>query len=189
MTPPPQFTSHSTDAELIHASRTDNEPFCLLYDRYAVRIFRWCAAQAGDVASDLTAEIFTQAWISRGSFRDLAGGSAGPWLFGIARNVLRDSIRAQRAETRARVRLGLPTEIGVDHGYEAVNERLSLPATTLAALATLPEAQRRALELRVVEELGYEEIARALDIKPALARLRVSRALRRLAPKPEGSCK
>ena len=116
MTPPSRFTPNSTDADLIRASRTDNEPFCLLYDRYAVRIFRWCAGQAGDVASDLTAEIFTQAWISRDSFRDLAGGSAGPWLFGIARNVLRDSIRGQRAESRARSRLGLPAVRAIRDG-------------------------------------------------------------------------
>jgi DNA-directed RNA polymerase specialized sigma24 family protein len=40
--------------------------------------------------------------------------------------------------------------------------------------------ERHAVELRFVEELGYDEIARRLAIQPAAARLRVSRALRRL---------
>jgi DNA-directed RNA polymerase specialized sigma24 family protein len=35
--------------------------------------------------------------------------------------------------------------------------------------------------LRVVDELSYGEVARRLSIRPAAARLRVSRALRRLA--------
>lgn len=45
-----------------------------------------------------------------------------------------------------------------------------------------------ALELRVVDELSYPEVAERLAIRPAAARLRVSRALRRLAavtPKEE----
>jgi DNA-directed RNA polymerase specialized sigma24 family protein len=40
----------------------------------------------------------------------------------------------------------------------------------------------------VVDELGYDEVAERLAIRPAAARLRVSRALRRLAlttPKEE----
>ena len=41
--------------------------------------------------------------------------------------------------------------------------------------------EREALELRIVDELPYEYVAERLDIRPAAARLRVSRALRRLA--------
>jgi RNA polymerase sigma factor (sigma-70 family) len=54
-------------------------------------------------------------------------------------------------------------------------------------LAALPESQREALDLRIIHELGYEEIARQLGVTPALVRLRVSRALRKLAPRAEGS--
>jgi RNA polymerase sigma factor (sigma-70 family) len=187
MTQPHELSSDATDAQIMRAARTSNDAFCLLYDRYSERMFRWCARHAEDVAADLTAEIFAQAWISRRSFKDKAGGSAGPWLFGIARNVLRDSVRKRRAETSARKRLGLPTEGSLDLGYESVDDRLSLPESSLAALAALPESQREALDLRIVHELGYEEIARQLGVTPALVRLRVSRALRKLAPRAEGS--
>jgi RNA polymerase sigma-70 factor (ECF subfamily) len=56
------------------------------------------------------------------------------------------------------------------------------------ALAQLPAHERDAVDLRVIDELGYDEIAQHLEIKPAAARLRVSRALRRLSqwvPKEE----
>jgi DNA-directed RNA polymerase specialized sigma24 family protein len=119
MTHPPELSADATDAQIMRAARTSNDAFCLLYDRYAERIFRWCQRHAQDAASDLTAEIFAQAWISRKSFKDRAGGSAGPWLFGIARNVLRDSVRKKRGDlgpqpagasdrrlTRCRLRLG-----------------------------------------------------------------------------------
>lgn len=58
--------------------------------------------------------------------------------------------------------------------------RLSPSPELRAALAALGAGEREAVELRVVDELAYEEIARRLDIQPAAARLRVSRALRRL---------
>jgi RNA polymerase sigma-70 factor (ECF subfamily) len=41
--------------------------------------------------------------------------------------------------------------------------------------------ERRAVELRVVEELPYDDVAAALEIHPEAARTRVSRGLRALA--------
>jgi DNA-directed RNA polymerase specialized sigma24 family protein len=76
-----------SDAELVVAARDDPDCFRLLYDRYAERIHRFFFGRTADreTALDLTAETFAQAWMSRDGFRDLAGGSAGPWLFTIAR--------------------------------------------------------------------------------------------------------
>ncbi|MCL4368472.1 MAG: sigma-70 family RNA polymerase sigma factor, partial [Actinobacteria bacterium] len=51
----------------------------------------------------------------------------------------------------------------------------------MAALDHLPDHERRALELRVLDELPYDEVAHKLTITPAAARLRVSRALKRLS--------
>jgi RNA polymerase sigma factor (sigma-70 family) len=170
----------ATDAELLRACEADPEPFCVLYDRWAGPIHRFFAAQARDAASDLAAETFARAWLGRRRFRDRGDGSAGPWLFGIARNVLRDSARARRAESSARARLGLPRTLGPDEGYERVENRLSASPALLEAVAALSEAEREALCLRVIAELGYDEIAERLGCRPAAVRLRVSRALRRL---------
>ena len=60
-----------------------------------------------DAAHELTAETFAQVWLVRARFRDECDGSAGPWLFGIARNVLLVSVRRRALEARARERLGL----------------------------------------------------------------------------------
>ena len=56
-----------------------------------------------------------------------------------------------------------------------------VPDNCAAEESELPEGEREALELRVIDELPYPELAARLDIAPAAARLRVSRALRRLA--------
>jgi RNA polymerase sigma-70 factor (ECF subfamily) len=167
-----------SDAELITAGNAD--AFAVIYDRHADRLFRWARARTGDYAADLTAEVFARAWLKRSSFRDQADGSAFPWLVGIAGNVLRDSLRKRRIEDRARAKLGLPRTLASDPGYERVEQRLSLPEAARTAIADLPAAEREILDLRIVEERPYAEIAARLRCSPQAARLRVSRALRRL---------
>ena len=173
-----------SDAELIRAAGADAAAFGVLYERHALRVYTWSRRRLEWAASDLTAETFAQAWLGRDRFRDEHGGSAVPWLLGIARNVLRETIRLDRVETRARERLGLPLDLAADEGYAKVDERLSPRLALAAALDNLPEHERKALELRVVGELPYGEVAEQLAIRPAAARLRVSRALRRLAHVP-----
>jgi RNA polymerase sigma-70 factor (ECF subfamily) len=170
--------SRASDAELLAAE--DADAFVVVYDRHVARLFSWARARSGDHAADLTAEVFARAWLRRRSFKDQADGSALPWLYGIAQNVLRDSLRRQRVEDRARARLGLPLTVATDPAYESVDQRLSLPDAALQAIAALPEAERELLDLRVVQERSYEEIADRLRCSQQAARLRVSRALRRL---------
>src|SRR5262245_39339757 len=174
-------TRERSDAELIGAAESDAAAFGLLYDRHALEVYAWCRRRLAWAASDLTAETFAQAWLSRERFRDEHGGSALPWLLGIARNVLRETARRDRVESRARKRLGLPIDLAAEDGYANVEERLSPRVALAAALEDLPEHEREALELRIVAELPYDEVAERLAIRPAAARLRVSRALRRLA--------
>jgi len=174
-----------TDAELLGAARSDPQAFREFYDRYAVWVHVWFTRQTGSesAALDLTAETFAQAWHSLRRFRDLADGSGAPWLFGIARNLLRQYHKHNRIETAARERFGLPVASSESDDYEAVDERVaarSLAPALAAAVRLLPPDQRRALELRVVQQLSYDEVAGRLGCSRNAARLRVSRALRSL---------
>lgn len=128
-------------------------------------------------ALDLTAETFAQAWLVRARFRDDHGGSAAPWVYGIARNVLLMSIRRGALERRATERIGLQERL--DRPQYAEDQ---IPDDTWAdgadeLLDTLPESQREAVRLRVVEDLEYADVARALGTTPAAARVRVHRGL------------
>ena len=174
-----------TDAELLAAARTDPQAFREFYDRYAVWMRSWFQRQTRSetAALDLTAETFAQAWRSLKRFRDEAEGSGAPWLFGIARNLLRQYHKHNRIESAARERMGLPAVSADCEDYERVDERSE--ANALApllrhAVRALPAEQRRALELRVVHGLPYEAIAGRLGCSQNAARLRVSRALRAL---------
>jgi RNA polymerase sigma factor (sigma-70 family) len=173
------------DAELLRAARHDPEAFREFYDRYAAWIRSWFLRHTGsDSASlDLTAETFAQAWHASRRFKDMADGSGAPWLFGIARNLLRQYHKHNRIESAARERLGLQVAFAECEDYERIDERSE--ASALApllrhAVRALPAEQRRALELRVVQQLPYEAVAGRLGCSQNAARLRVSRALRAL---------
>jgi RNA polymerase sigma-70 factor (ECF subfamily) len=175
-----------TDAALLLAARTDPAAFRELYERYAEQLhaFHLRRTADGDAAYDLTAETFAQAWLARARFRDEAGGSAGPWLYGIARNVLLMSVRRRRLERSACERLGLLT--GASNA--AVPDERWLDGLD-EALAELPEGQRHAVALRFAADLEYDDVADALGTTPQAARVRVHRALatlrQRLAKTPE----
>jgi RNA polymerase sigma factor (sigma-70 family) len=168
-----------SDASLLRNS--DPAAFGELYSRHMEEVYRWFRRRIEWAASDLTAETFARAWLARGRFRDERDGSALPWLLGIAANLLADTVRRDRIETRARKRLGLPLDLATEDGFTEAEDRLSPREALARGVAQLGDHERQALELRVVEELPYDQVARRLAIRPAAARLRVSRALRRLA--------
>ena len=169
--------TEQSDAELLVLD--DPDAFAELYDRHVGQILAWSSVRMGDYDADLTAEVFAAAWHSRKRFRDEHDGTALPWLYGIAHNVFRSSLRKRRVEYGARERLGLPLTV-VHADFEAVDDRLSFPSAVLREVANLPDSERELLILRLVEERPYREIARRLQCTPVAARLRVSRSLRRI---------
>jgi RNA polymerase sigma-70 factor (ECF subfamily) len=171
-----------TDADLLAAARTDAGAFRELYERYADRVHGYHRRRSrdDDAAYDLTAETFAQAWVARTRFRDDAGGSAGPWLFAIARHVLLASVRRGRLERGACERLGLLDRLDAtapadpdESWIEGLDE----------ALDELPRSQRDAVRLRVMDDLAYDDVAGALDTTPQAARVRVHRGLAALRDK------
>lgn len=137
----------------------------------------------GQAALDLVSETFAQAVASRPKFRGSTNAEAVAWLYAIARHQLIAYQRRGRIEQRAMRRLGVPRQEIEDEQLEAIEEAAGLHAlqTSIAdGLAELSDDHRHALELRVVEELPYPQVAERLGISEQTARARVSRALRRL---------
>jgi RNA polymerase sigma-70 factor (ECF subfamily) len=169
-----------TDAQLIRAALDDSDAFAELYCRHASTINGFLRPRVPErVAGELTAETFARAALGLRRFRDEADGSALPWLYGIARNLLRTFYERERIETKARHKLGLPLE-SYELDVQATNDRLDaerLAPRLSFALDSLPTSQRQALELRVVEERPYNEVASSLGCSEVAARIRVTRAL------------
>ena len=170
----------TTDAELIRQARNDPAAFGMLYRRHAASVHAFLRGRAPDrVAAELTAETFAQAALSLKRFRDEMDGSGLPWLYGIARNLLRTYHERERIESKARERLGVPSgayEVELHEANARVDAERLAPELSLA-LDTLPTAQRKALELRVIEQLPYREVALSLGCSEVAARIRVTRAI------------
>jgi RNA polymerase sigma-70 factor, ECF subfamily len=173
-----------SDEELIVASREDPGAFRELYDRWAEQILAYFVRRVLDVelAADLMAETFAAAYESRERFRDV-GRPGGAWLYGIARRKLSHFYRHRKVEMQAARRLGMErAQIDEESAAQiaALVDRDERRVSAQAALVRLSAAEREAVELRVIEELDYDEISSRLQITTVAARTRVHRGLARL---------
>lgn len=173
------------DDELVERARFDPDGFDELYLRHAPTVHGWLRGQlhSEQDALDLTAEVFAQAWSARGRFRPHESGSAGPWLHGIARNLLAQSRRHGRLTSRAVQRLGVRTQVAHSPSEDDDLERITVaqlgPSLT-ESMQALPAAQREAIAMRVLDDLPYEQVARHMNATVENTRMRVARGLRTL---------
>lgn len=183
----------------LRRARDDPEAFAEFYDAYHQRVLAFFARRVldVDVAWDLTAETFARALGQCAQFRGHAPEEEQGWLFTIARAQLSHYWRRGEVERAALARMGVEVPELTDADIERVETLGALAELRPAvadALAQLPDAQRHAVELRVVGELAYEEVAATLQVSEDVARARVSRGLRAMAqrlparhPSPEES--
>src|SRR3954454_7851472 len=164
----------SDDAAQLRAARTDSEAFAAFYRRCAPPLHAWLRPQLpADAANDLPAEAFAQALLGLGRFRGAGPGSGVAWLWGIARNLVRQHHRKTRTERRARERLGIATRGYVAGSWDEAEARAqaaALAGELAQALEGLTPAQRRAVELRVVGELDFGAVCSELGISERAAR-------------------
>ena len=145
------------------------------------RLRRYARVLTGDVnrADDLVQDTLARAWEKRRLWA--TGSDLRAWLFTIMHNVFIN----QRALAR-RERLN----VSLDDGGEG-NEAWQIPVRAtqytrveltelMHHVGRLPVDQREVLLLAAVEELKYEEIARALAIPIGTVMSRLSRARERL---------
>src|ERR1700739_390479 len=161
----------------------DSETFVAFYREEAEALLLFLARRTLDaeVAVELTAETFAQAWRAWPRVRSDSREEMRAWLFTIARRQLGRYFRRGRAQQSALRRLGLRTPVAHEDDLTAIEEAAGIEALRpelAAELKRLSADQRRALHLRVIEEMPYEEVALRLGVSEPTARARVSRALR-----------
>jgi RNA polymerase sigma-70 factor (ECF subfamily) len=160
------------DGELLAKAVSMPVCFVQVFDRHGRAVHAYLVRRAGlQVADDVFDEVWLQAFASRAHF-DERCPDARPWLYGIARNVLRSHFRA-----RARVAPGNAhaTPDAFDEADTRVDAARHRPALR-AALAALPDQDREVLLLVAWEGLTPAEAAASLGIPQGTARWRLHRA-------------
>jgi len=161
-------------AGLVSAARDgDRAAFGALYERYArmVHGVLLATAQQDDV-QDLVQDVFFRALRQLRTLREPA--AFGAWIATIARNEARMHHRAEK-----------PTE-ELSHQHpdpggdpDSVPDRLGTD-DVLHALRAVPERYREPLTLRLVEQMGGEEIAARLGLTHGTVRVYLHHGLRLL---------
>lgn len=170
---------------LIEAMAGKLDAITRLYDGYARTLVVFFNRRVGDaeVAIDLMSETFTIATERFDQFRGESDQELSGWLWSIARTVLYEHQRHQEVVARRSKGIGGERRALTDAEIERI-EDLAASAQLREAVAelleVLPDEQREAVRLRVVEGLPYEEVAARLRITDSGARSRVERALRQM---------
>jgi DNA-directed RNA polymerase specialized sigma24 family protein len=145
-----------TSAEALRRSVREPEAFASFYRQHAESLLAYLARRAydPDVALDLTAESFAQAFLGRGRFRGSTDAEAAAWLYVIARRQLALYFRRGAVERRALRRLGIDVP-RIDQEQQArlreLTELDDLRHALRVELQRLSPAQQEALRLRVIE--------------------------------------
>ena len=108
-------------------------------------------------ADDLVQVAVEKALTHAGQWRP--GSRMDSWMFGIMKNAWIDEVRARRR----RERVHAPEEAGATVGDASAASR-DIALSVEAAMAQLPEEQRMAIALVLVEGLSYKDAAAALEI-------------------------
>ena len=155
-------TLMNSSADLVtRVCQGDAEAFRLIFERYSRPVISFIFDMVNDraLAEELTQETFVRAFRSIHTMRRETKLST--WLFGIARNVARESLRAR---IRANNHVGLGDKSVMD-----LSDRKPVPVEGLLSkelnelirrsLAALDEDKRLVFTLKVLHQCSYEEIA------------------------------
>ncbi len=178
--------ARADDRPLLVRARDQPELFGQFFAERHGQVLRFFARRVLDpeTAFDLMAETFAAAFAGLGDFRGSTEEEAGAWLWAIARNLLFRWRERGEVERRSMRRLGIElpamTTVEYDRAEELADFDRVRPRVA-SCLEALKRDHREAVQLRIVEERGYREIAEQLGVTEVVVRARVSRGLRQLA--------
>ena len=183
--------------ELKEGTRRE-ENFRLLFERYYGQLYRFFRRKmmSPEDSRDLTQAVLISVHKGLKGLRDDSQFEA--WLFKIAMNEYRNELERRHAKKRDVVPVSLDSEAGhADAQPFAALVQATAPGTdpmqTLlekekleklrAALEKLPEQMRRCVQLRVAQDLSYQEIASVMGISVNTVKAHLYQAQRALREK------
>jgi RNA polymerase sigma-70 factor (ECF subfamily) len=184
------MSDREIDRQLVaRAQRGDKRAFELLVEKYQRKLARLLSRFIRDPAEveDVTQEAFIKAYRALPAFR---GDSAFyTWLYRIGINTAKNYLMAlgRRAPTSTEVEA--EEAEGFEEGEqlrdintpESVLLSNEIAETVNATIESLPEELRRAIQMRELEGMSYEDIAQAMDCPIGTVRSRIFRAREAIA--------
>jgi RNA polymerase sigma-70 factor (ECF subfamily) len=153
---------HSEESLLAEARTTGPDSFRPIFNRYSkpLLVFIYSLVGDRDRAEELTQETFVRAYRRLSTIRE--GGRLSTWLFGIARNVVREAIKAKYRNLRKLTSVELLSSQLPDSGARPDEQVITgeLHRMIQAALLKLPEDQRLVVVLKLIIDMPYEDISK-----------------------------
>src|SRR5262245_34102421 len=161
----------ASDAELLAAIAAGSEPaFEELRTRYGRAVRRVCRAACGGAQEDCEQEVFARIW-RKAAWFDRGRGSPAAWLLTIAR----------RTAVKQKITSELPVPPDEWLAGKGLDEA-DVDAFWLdAAMARLPERERRVIELAYYSDISETTIAKQLGVPLGSVKSWKRRGLNRLA--------
>lgn len=174
-----------SDRDAVRRLRRDPKAITVIYERHVACLIAALASASGnrEVAFDVAQETFARLLERGHRIRLTDDGSAWPWLWTVARNLLRDWQRRDVVDASARRRLRIPVAPYSEQAIEELIARVDAEALQQAlglALESLPPEQREAVVGRVLLGHEYPSLAERSGVSEQALRARVSRGLRTL---------
>jgi RNA polymerase sigma-70 factor (ECF subfamily) len=178
------------DQQLVErAQRGDKRAFELLVEKYQRKLARLLSRLIRDPGEveDVTQEAFIKAYRALPSFR---GDSAFyTWLYRIGINTAKNYLVAMGRRAPTSTEMEAEEAEGHDGGEllrdintpESLLLTKEIGNTVNAAIEALPEELRSAIQLRELEGMSYEEIAKLMDCPIGTVRSRIFRAREAIA--------
>jgi RNA polymerase sigma-70 factor (ECF subfamily) len=178
------------DRQLVaRAQRGDKRAFELLVEKYQRKLARLLARLIRDPAEveDVTQEAFIKAYRALPAFR---GDSAFyTWLYRIGINTAKNYLMAMGRRAPTSTEVEADEAEGFEEGEqlrdintpESVLLSNEIAETVNSTIERLPEELRTAIQLREIEGMSYEDIARVMDCPIGTVRSRIFRAREAIA--------
>jgi RNA polymerase sigma-70 factor, ECF subfamily len=159
----------------------DRDAFSELYDRFSSLVFALALRmlRVRSDAEDLLQEVFVQIWRQAESY-SAERGSPEAWIINIARSRAIDKIRSIRRREKSFVLTDDPARAESSDNVESSAAESEARLTMNSALANLPEAQRKVLELAYFDGLTQTEIADRLAEPLGTVKTRMRSGIQRL---------
>ena len=184
------MSERNVDQQLVErAQRGDKQAFGLLVEKYQRKLARLISRLVRDPGEveDVTQEAFVKAYRALPSFR---GDSAFyTWLYRIGINTAKNYLVAMGRRAPTSTDVEAEEAEGFDGGEllreistpESLLLTKEIAGTVNQAIEALPEELRSAIQLRELEGMSYEEIAKLMDCPVGTVRSRIFRAREAIA--------